>query len=278
MRTGISEKKKLIPYLAIKLNQSNTTYELQAMAAKSIYRQIQILEDNDAFIIAYKPAHVLSIPDRYQPDLLNLYHFLEKKYRQKIYVVHRLDRETSGVICFAKTEEAHKHLSLQFQKRSTTKIYHALIKGKLPQSEGVIDLPLKESSARRGTMKAVKQGGKSALTTYQTLESFRHYTYVSVQISTGRLHQIRVHFQAIGYPLAVDPLYGGEDGFYLSSVKPKYNIGRFDEERPIMGRVSLHAHTLELTHPMTQERLQFTTDLPKDFQVSLKQLRKYDAI
>ncbi|MFQ5448233.1 MAG: pseudouridine synthase, partial [Saprospiraceae bacterium] len=118
--------------------------------------------------------------------------------------------------------------------------------------------------------------GKSSLTNYKVMERFQNYTLVEANIKTGRTHQIRVHFQSAGYPLAVDSLYGGKKAFYLSSVKQrKYHLGKNQEERPLMSRSTLHAARLTFEHPRTAERLTFEAALPRDFAAVLKQLRKW---
>jgi len=236
---------------------------------------ITVFEDDDLIILS-KPAHVLSVPDRYDVNIPNLYHYLKRKH-EKVFIVHRLDGETSGIICFAKNEAAHKHLSKQFQERSVRKVYCALIDGKPMDAEGTIDLPIAEVSSRRGQMRIDKGKGKQALTTYKVTKQFRHFAVVEVQIHTGRTHQIRVHFQAIGHPLAVDKTYGQRDAFYLSEVKRYYKLKKFEEERPIINRVSLHAHQLFLIHPTTSETVHFTAPLPKDLAVAIKQLEKCDS-
>ena len=124
---------------------------------------------------------------------------------------------------------------------------------------------------------AISNSGKPSLTFYRALERFRHFTLAEALIKTGRTHQIRVHFQSIGYPLAVDALYGRRPAFYLSEIKGKsYKTGKFSgEERPLMERTSLHAFRLRIDQPTTGERMEFKTELPKDFNALLTQLRKW---
>ena len=193
----------------------------------------------------------------------------------KIWVVHRLDKDTSGIICFAKTEAAHRHLSQQFEARKVEKYYYTLVEGKMLETEGQIDQPIAASKSRGGKMIISKQG-KPALTTYKVLEQFKAYTLVKAKIETGRTHQIRIHFQSIGYPLAVDATYGNKEVFYLSQVKFKaYRLGKNQSERPLMHRTSLHARELILLHPAAKEQIQFEAPLPKDFKAVLNQLRKW---
>ncbi len=237
---------------------------------------IEIVFEDDDLLIVNKPPSFYSIPDRYNPNIPNLYTYLQQKY-EEVYVVHRLDAETSGIICFAKNKEAHRKLSQDFEKRRVDKTYLAVIHGRLIQKEGTIDLKIKENPMRRGTMRANKSG-KKAVTHYKIVEEFKNYSVVEVLLETGRMHQIRVHFQAIGHPLAVDEVYGDGDGFYLSSVKKRYHIDKFEEERPILKRLSLHAFRLTLNHPTSGEKVTFEAALPKDIAIMLKQLRKYNQV
>lgn len=236
-----------------------------------------IIYEDKHLIVLNKSAGILSIPDRFRKDVPNLYQLLQiNNSIPYIYIVHRLDAETSGAICFAKTKEAHKLLSQQFEQRHVQKIYWALVDGRLREKTGEIDLPLAESPYQRGTMRVVKKG-KSALTRYEVLEEFKNFSLLKVQIETGRTHQIRVHLQAIGHPLAVDRIYGQRKTFKLSEVKKYYNLKQNTEERPIMRRASLHAYELGLQHPGSQDFQTYHADLSKDFKVLLKQLRKYNS-
>lgn len=235
-----------------------------------------LLYEDDALLIANKPPGVLSIPDRFAKEKPNLFTYFKEKFG-KIFVVHRIDRETSGAICFAKTKEAHRHLSQQFETRTVDKYYYALLEGNVYQKEGIIDKPLRESTTTAGKM-IIAKDGKNAITHYKVIEEFKHYTLVEANIKTGRMHQIRVHFGSIGYPMAIDAIYGRQAEFYLSKVKlKKYKKGKDREERPLMSRTSLHAYRLGLTHPTTSEHLEVTAELPKDFSAVLKQLRKWGS-
>ena len=177
---------------------------------------------------------------------------------------------------FAKTAEAHRDLSIQFENHQTSKIYIALLDGVLNHETGEIDKPIAPHSSIAGKMVIAKRG-KDSLTLYKVLEKFKHFTLVEAVIKTGRTHQIRVHFQSMGYPLAVDALYGRKASIFLSEIKSKkrFNIGKFEEERPIMSRSTLHAYKLTFRHPSTQEMMSFEAEMPKDFSALLNQLRKW---
>ena len=236
--------------------------------------RLEIIHEDDDLLVVNKPAGLLSIPDRYVPDKPNLQDILKNQFGD-IWVVHRLDKDTSGLLCFGKTEAAHKSLSRQFEERTVKKLYHALVDGKPGKTEGQIDRPI--ASGSKGKMLVARQG-KAALTLYKVLQQFKHCSWVEIDLKTGRTHQIRVHFQAIGHPLLVDPLYGRRTAFFLSEIKgKKYRLGKAQEERPLISRVSLHASVLQLQHPSSQEVLKFEAPIPKDLNACLKQLTKWST-
>jgi 23S rRNA pseudouridine955/2504/2580 synthase/23S rRNA pseudouridine1911/1915/1917 synthase len=234
----------------------------------------ELLHEDDHLLVVNKPAGLLTIPDR-AGNKDSLLGALERQYG-KVFVVHRLDRETSGILCFARTAEAHRNLSMQFEHHTADKYYFALLDGELHHEEGEIDKPIGEHPVVPGKM-AIVRNGKPSLTFYRVTERFHRFTLTEVLIKTGRTHQIRVHFQSMGYALAVDALYGRRPAFYLSEIKGKsYKSGKHaGEERPLMERTSLHAARLKLDHPATGERMEFKTELPKDFAAVLNQLRKW---
>ena len=234
----------------------------------------ELLHEDEHLLVVVKLAGLLSIPDRFgnKDSLLGL---LERDFG-KVFIVHRLDRETSGILCFARSEAAHRHLSMQFEHHTADKYYFALLDGVLHHDEGEIDKPIGEHPGTPGKM-TVTNSGKPSLTFYRVAERFKRFTLAEALIKTGRTHQIRVHFQSIGYPLAIDALYGRRAAFLLSEIKGKtYKSGKFsEEERPLMSRTSLHAARLRIDHPVSNERLEFKSELPKDFAAVLNQLRKW---
>ena len=233
-----------------------------------------IFEDDD-IIVLNKPAHYLTIPDRFVAERPNLTTFLKDRL-EDVFVVHRLDKETSGVILFAKNAAAHRNLSMQFEARTVDKIYLALVEGAVHKEEGEINQPIANNMRDKGRM-IIASRGKPSLTLYQVIERFKNYTLVEANIKTGRTHQVRVHFEVIGYPLAVDSLYGRKDAFLLSELKmKKYRRGKdVIEERPLMSRTTLHAAKVTFNHPMTNESITFEAELPKDFRAVLNHLRKW---
>ena len=233
-----------------------------------------IFEDDD-IIVLNKPAHYLTIPDRFVAERPNLTTFLKDRL-EDVFIVHRLDKETSGVILFAKNAAAHRNLSMQFEARTVDKIYLALVEGTIHKEEGEINQPIANNMRDKGRM-IIASRGKPSLTLYQVVERFKNYTLVEANIKTGRTHQVRVHFERIGYPLAVDSLYGRKDAFLLSEVKmKKYRRGKdVIEEKPLMSRTTLHAAKVTFNHPTTNESITFKAELPKDFRAVLNQLRKW---
>ncbi len=234
---------------------------------------ILVKEENE-YIIVNKPAGVLSIPDRFDHNKLNIFGFLQRFYPE-IYSVHRLDRETSGILIYAKTKEIHRYLSQGFEKRTIDKYYLALVNGIVTDDTGLIDKKIDKDKFRPGRM-IVSGSGKESQTEYRVVERFDQCSLVEAKLLTGRTHQIRVHFQALGYPLLVDPDYGGKEAVFISDVKgKKFNIGKYVEEQPIMSRVSLHAWRLQFTLPESEEIITYEVDPPKDFRALLNQLRKW---
>lgn len=232
-----------------------------------------IFEDN-SLIVVEKPAFLLSIPDRFDPAKENLLDLLRES-REEVFTVHRLDRETSGLVVFGKTQEAHRDLSLQFEKREVVKNYLALVDGFVKDEEGKIDLPIGESQTHPGKME-IKSRGKASHTSYKVLERFKGFTLLEAGLQTGRTHQIRVHLAGIGHPLAVDAMYGQREAFFLSQIKSRhFHLGKDQEERPLMSRTTLHAWRLQFKHPETGQAVGFESELPKDFAAVLNQLRKW---
>ncbi len=235
----------------------------------------EILFSDDDLIIVNKPANYLTIPDRHDATKPNVLGFLKEQF-EEIFIVHRIDKETSGMLCFARNAAAHRNLSMQFEKRECEKIYLALVEGKMMSESGTIDKPIAESQTTPGKM-VIASRGKSSITKYKVLEIFNNYSLVECEILTGRMHQIRIHLQSIGYPLAVDSMYGRKGEFLLSDVKhKKFKIGKgVEEERPLMSRSTLHSYKLTILHPSTGETVSFIADVPKDFDAVLSQIRKW---
>jgi 23S rRNA pseudouridine955/2504/2580 synthase/23S rRNA pseudouridine1911/1915/1917 synthase len=248
---------------------------------------LEILHDDGADLVAVnKPPGLATIPGRGERDSV-----LERLARQtglphtgttdpRLRVVHRLDKDTSGVLLFARNLDAQRHVSHLFQNNLVDKQYLALVMGRPPESEGEIDARIAPHPTSRDRMTVVKRGGRPARTLWKLEESFRGFSLLRVFPKTGKTHQIRVHLKHAGMPLAVDPLYnpnpaaGAPIGLLLSSFKRDYRPKRGEDERPLIDRLTLHAHRLRVPG-MKDQILELEAPLPKDFRATLNMLRKY---
>ena len=230
-----------------------------------------IIAETENWVAINKPSGLLSIPDRLGKDS-SLKVLLKEKYGD-IFTVHRIDRDTSGLIIFAKNENAHKYLSKQFEDRQTKKIYQGLVIGSPAASSGSIEAKIMEHPALNGTM-IIHAKGKEALTDYEVLEDFGIFSFLQFRIHTGRTHQIRVHMKDLGYPIVCDPLYGDGKPLLLSAVKSKFKLSKNElEERPILGRLALHAFQLSFTD-IDGNIVDLEAPLHKDMRATLQQLAK----
>jgi 23S rRNA pseudouridine1911/1915/1917 synthase len=233
---------------------------------------ISILHQTPDYVIISKPSGMLTLPDRHDLELNSVRSFLEHKFG-KIYIVHRLDKDTSGIMVAALTEEMHRHLSLQFEERKTVKKYLALVMGNPLQPQGTINQPIAENPTRKGTM-WVHAKGKECVTEYTLLENYGSHSLIEFNLLTGRTHQIRVHAKYLGHPVICDSFYGNAAPLLLSSIKKKFKLGKHQpEENPIMARLALHAHTLSFT-TLNGETVTYEAPLYKDMHVAIKLLGK----
>lgn len=231
-----------------------------------------IIFENEDFIALNKPSGLLSVPDREGKEV-SLKTLLQAKYEQ-VFTVHRLDKQTSGIIVFAKNEETHKHLSRQFEERQTEKIYLGLVIGSPVNKKGSINKPIAENTVTRGMM-IIHQRGKESLTDYEVLEDFGIYSWVQFRIHTGRTHQIRIHMKDLGHPVVCDDLYGDGKPVLVSSFKPRFKLSKKEEEeRPILNRLALHAYQLKF-NDVNRKPHELEAPLPKDIRALLQQLIKW---
>lgn len=240
-------------------------------------KKLDIIFEDEHLIIVAKPPHILAIPDRHEVEKPNVLTMLRKQFGE-VFTVHRIDKETSGIMIFARNELAHRDLSMQFQNREVKKVYTALIDGTPSKKTGIIEAPLLNNLASSGKV-VVNKTGKVCETHYEIIEQFRDYAVAEFDLKTGRTHQIRAHSLHIGHPLMTDKIYGKREEFMLSSVKrKKYSAGKDQVERALLNRSSLHASHLTFVHPVTKEELSFTAELPKDMRATVAQLRKWNAV
>jgi 23S rRNA pseudouridine1911/1915/1917 synthase len=230
-----------------------------------------LYEDND-LVVVNKPSGLITIPDRHDDSLPSVQKILGSRM-ERIFTVHRIDRETSGVLLFAKTEDSHRYLSGLFEDRQVEKMYQGIVHGSPHALSGDIDAPIATHPANNGTM-VIHRKGKPALTTYQVEESYGVYSLLRFQIHTGRTHQIRLHCKHIGHPIVCDSLYGDGKPFLLSTIKKKFKLAKQEEtERAIVSRLALHAFSLRFTGKDGQS-FAFEAPLHKDMRAMLQQLKK----
>lgn len=211
-----------------------------------------IYEDDDVVVLNKARGMVVHpAPGNYTGTLVNalLYHCsnlsgINSAIRPGI--VHRLDKDTSGIMIVAENDAAHISLSQQIQSKTAVRTYLAVVRGNIKTDSGTIETQIARDKTDRKKMAVVKEGGRDAITDYEVLERFGKYTLVRCKLRTGRTHQIRVHMEYLGYPLVGDPKY--------SPMKTPFGI---------KGQ-ALHSHTLEFTHPRTGERMKFEAPLPED--------------
>lgn len=229
-----------------------------------------ILFENDDLIVVNKPPFLSSLDDRDGGEI-NLLR-LAKQYVSDAQICHRLDKETSGAIIIAKNPEAYRFVSMQFEHREVSKIYHAIINGSHQFDDLLVDLPILNLGNKNVAIS--KQDGKAAQTYFKSLVFFKHYTLVECKPITGRMHQIRIHLASQRAAIAGDEMYGGQP-VMLSDIKRGYKLGKDQEELPIMKRFALHAREVSFKiNPETE--ISVHAPYPKDFATLLKLLEKFD--
>lgn len=228
---------------------------------------------DDDFIVLNKRSGILIAADRYNPDAPRLDLSVQKEFG-KIYAVHRIDKDTSGLIVYARNPEAQRNISMQFEKREVLKIYHALVYGHPLWETLHADTPLKPDGDARHRTVPDKRHGKYSVTDFRLIGNCGPFSWIEARPQTGRTHQIRVHLATNGFSIVCDPLYGGnQKPVRLSEIKKKWN-GDESEERPLLSRLALHAYKIEFTHPSTGEKVSFTAEYPKDMEAVRRQFAK----
>jgi tRNA pseudouridine32 synthase/23S rRNA pseudouridine746 synthase len=218
---------------------------------------------DEALLVINKPAGLPTLVDGYQRQAPYLVGLLNETYG-RVWVVHRLDKDTSGVIVFARTAQAHRELNTQFEQRQAKKVYHALVIEQPEWDEMVIDLPLRPNGDRRHRTVIDPQNGKPAITELRVLERYPGYTLIEATPRTGRTHQIRAHLAAVGHPLAADALYRGP-----GRLRPDPATDNLP-----LDRLGLHAYSLVLIHPLSGKTQRFEAPYPPDFAQAVERLRQ----
>lgn len=236
---------------------------VQEMAASAQNIPLDIRYEDDDLLVVNKPRGMVVHPAAGNPDgtLVNALLFYCKGSLSGINgvlrpgIVHRIDKDTSGLLLVAKNDFAHTALARQIQAHSLLREYRAVVYGHMPQQEGTVDAAIGRSTKDRKKMTVQREGGRNAVTHYSVLEEFPGFTYLRLRLETGRTHQIRVHMAHLGHPVAGDPLYG-----------PKRNTTGLQGQ-------CLHAAVLGFLHPRDQREISLQAELPDDFSAFLDQLR-----
>lgn len=232
-----------------------------------------IIFENDDYIVVNKPPFVASLDERGAAGAgeINILR-LARLYTDDAQICHRLDKETSGAIVIAKNPEAYRNLSMQFEKRKVSKIYHAVVDGQFQFDNLFVDLPILNDGNKNVTID--RQEGKRAETFFTSLKYYKHYTLVQCKPVTGRMHQIRIHLATQRAAICGDIMYRGKPVF-LSKIKRGYRLTD-EEEQPIMKRFALHAKQITFKG-LDGKDIFVEAPYPKDFATLLKLLDKFDA-
>jgi RluA family pseudouridine synthase len=213
---------------------------------------MKIIYEDPQIIVVNKPAGLSVLPDGWEKDSDYLVKRLEEQYG-KVFIVHRLDKITSGVMVFARDAETHRTLNIQFETHEAQKTYHAVLEGNPKWEEKVVKYPLRANVGHKHRTVVDDKNGKPSETRFRVIKRYEEAALVEAKPMTGRTHQIRVHAYALGHPLVEDVLYGARDQYGLP--------------RPM-----LHAQSLSFIHPATNERVKFSVPHPSDFEEALERL------
>ncbi|NLM01142.1 MAG: RluA family pseudouridine synthase [Treponema sp.] len=228
---------------------------------------------DDDIVVLNKKSGLLVAADRYDTNALRLDKLAEKEFGT-LFAVHRIDKDTSGIVLYARNADAHKNISQAFEKRLVKKTYHALVYGRPMWENLTVELPLLPDGDARHRTVVNKRIGKKSLTIFRNIGSAGQFSWIEAKPITGRTHQIRVHLAESGLSIVCDPLYSGnQKPVRLSEIKRSYR-GDVFEERPLLNRLGLHAYELTLEHPKTAEEVTFTAPYWKDMNSLRNQLAK----
>ena len=263
--------------VSVNENQAKSSYKLRAddaveielteLPAKSYAPEdiaLEIIHEDESLAVINKPAGMVVHPGAgvLNGTLANAiaHHFKfqipDSKFENRVGIVHRLDKDTSGLIVVAKTEEIHEQLSEQFRERQVFKSYVALVHGEIAQNSGTIDQPIAREKHNRTKM-AIRSHGRNAISLWKTRKRFEKFTLLNIEIKTGRTHQIRVHLTSINHPVVGDETYNGGRDKTVKDLTVRQAIAD-------LNRFFLHAERLNFTHPKTSEKLEFYVPMPKE--------------
>jgi RluA family pseudouridine synthase len=213
---------------------------------------MKIIHVDEHILVMDKPAGLPVLPDGWEKDAPYLVKLLDEEFG-KMWIIHRLDKITSGVMVFARDAESHRALNVQFENHEAEKTYHAILEGNPKWEEKTAKHPLRANVGHRHRTMVDDKNGKPSETRFRILKRYQAAALAEAKPVTGRTHQVRVHAYALGHPLIGDILYGGT-------------------ESNLIRRPALHARSLTITHPYTNERMTFSSEYPQDFATALKLL------
>ncbi|MFQ5863214.1 MAG: RluA family pseudouridine synthase [Candidatus Brocadiales bacterium] len=261
------------------------TLELPVLAEEKVRPEnipLNIIYEDDYLMVVNKPPDMVvhPAPGNMSGTLVNALAFHVQKLSSaggpmKAGIVHRLDRDTSGVMLVIKSDLVHSNIAEQFERRKVNKEYIALVEGDVELDSDLIELPIGRHATNRLKMVVRHDEGREASSVYEVLERFGDFTLVKVMPKTGRTHQIRVHMKAIGHPIVADADYNRRDCLYRSEIfreEPK------PDEQPVLDRQALHACRLEFYHPVLKKKVPFQAELPADMKAVLELLRERGPI
>lgn len=230
-----------------------------------------VIFENDNYIAINKPPYIASLDERTFDKHISIISLAREAYGD-IQLCHRLDKETSGVLMLAKNPDAYRHLAMQFEARSVSKEYHAVVNGQHELDSVSVFLPIAINKGST-SVRIDKLKGRVAETLFFTERIYRQHTLVRCYPISGRMHQIRVHAMCLEAPIVCDETYGGAP-IFLSKIKRNFNLKQDTEELPLIKRVGLHAHIIKF-EDIDGTLLEIKAPYPKDFAVLIKQLEKF---
>lgn len=240
---------------------------------------IDVLHEDDYILIINKPADIIVHPaaGHMRGTLVNALVFYcdslpESEDRVRPGIIHRLDRDTTGVLVVVKAESARGSIGKQFESRQVRKFYLTVVEGEPELDSDVIDLPIARHRHQKEKMSIDRTRGREAVSVYSVVERFDGFAFVRVELKTGRTHQIRVHMAAIGHPVVCDGAYGRREVLYLSDLTGGAHV---EGEEPLIARQALHAESISFVHPGTDKRVTYTAPLPPDMGRLLEALRAH---
>lgn len=232
---------------------------------------LDIVFEDDYIIVINKPRDFVVHPGNgnWNGTILNavLHHNPNAQYLARAGIVHRLDKDTTGLMVIAKTDLAQINLVKQLENRTVSRIYRAVVHGQPPKN-GIVNKNIGRDNRNRIKMATIEHGGKPSLTNYRVIEYFDNFSYIECKLETGRTHQIRVHLKSIGYPIVGDPLYGSPKTVFAQHIMDA--IASLD-------RQALHALKLSFIHPVTERKMEFRSKIPNDMRFLLSELSNEEA-